>query len=339
MNGRKLAPINDPVLKSSPLFQYLSDLELNAVAAFLEPRRIKCGEVIFNEGAEGKEMFVLISGMISASVKRIDGTSRVMFEIRPGDFFGEMSVIANESRSATLNAKVDSMLLVLHGIDFYRIIFDHPIIGAKMLKAIRQVQNVWLEQTSSSLSDLMRWGETARRRAVSDDLTGLYNRRFLEESVHGRFTHGSVGLRSLSLLMMDLDKIHIINETYGSKAGDLVFIEVAKMLRNASRNEDICARLAGDEFAVLLPDTEPEEACEMAERIRQTIANCKVSVPKAPDSPEQTKISIHTSIGIAAAPIHADSWERLMLTADTALRRSKELGRNRIEVYKPELSK
>ena len=332
MTDKKMAPVNDPVFKSSPLFEYLSELELNAVAAFLEPRRIKCGEVIFNEGAAGEEMFILISGMISASVKRVDGTSRVMFEIKPGDFFGEMSIIASESRSATLIAKVDSRLLVFHGIDFYRIIFDHPIIGAKMLKAIRKVQNVWLEQTSSSLSDLLRWGETARRRAVIDELTGLYNRRFLEESAHDRFTHGSVGLRSVSLLMMDLDKIHIVNENHGIKAGDLVFIEVAKMLRTITRSGDICARLSGDEFAVLLPDTEPKEALEMAERIRQTIASSKISVPKSPDSPEQTEITVFTSIGIAAAPIHADSWEQLMLTADTALRQSKELGRNRVEI-------
>ena len=332
MNGLRVAPVNDPVLKNSPLFKDLSALELNAVAAFLEPRTIKKGETIFKEGNSGEEMFILVSGMISAWVSQADGTQRMMFEISPGDFFGEMSIIANESRSATLNAKVDSELLVFHGIDFYRIIFEHPIIGSKMLKAIRKVQNIWLEQTSRYLSDLMRWGETARRRAIIDELTGLYNRRFLEESAMGRFAQGSVGLRSISLMMMDLDKIHMINETYGTSAGDLVFMAVADILRSITRAEDISARLSGDEFAVLLPDTESEEAAGIAERIRHTMATNKIQVPKSPGSSEKAEITVFTSIGIATAPIHADSYSNLVLAADNALFRSKELGRNRVEI-------
>ena len=328
----RLAPVHDPVLKKSPLFEELSELELNAVAAFLEPRRIKKDEVIFNEGNSGEEMFVLVSGKISAWVSQADGTQRLMFEISPGDFFGEMSIIANESRSATLHAKVDSELLVFHGIDFYRIIFEHPIIGSKMLKAIRKVQNIWLEQTSRYLSDLMRWGETARRRAIIDELTGLYNRRFLEESAIGRFAHGTVGLRSVSLMMMDLDKIHRINESHGTSGGDLVFISVAGILRSTTRTGDICARLSGDEFAVLLPDTGPEEALGIAERVRQTMASNKIAIPKKPGAAEKTEIIVFTSIGIATAPIHADSWANLLLAADNALYRSKDLGRNRVEI-------
>jgi diguanylate cyclase (GGDEF)-like protein len=331
MSGVRIAPIYDPVLKSSPLFEDLSDLELNAVAAFLEPRRIKEGEDVFREGSSGEEMFILVSGKISAWVNQTDGSRRLMFEISPGDFFGEMSIIANESRSATLTATVDTELSVLNGIDFYRIIFVHPIIGIKMLKAIKRVQNMWLEQTSRSLGDLMRWGETARRRAVCDELTGLYNRRFLEKTANDRFETGAVGLRSVSLLMMDLDKIHEINELYGTKGGDLVFIATAEVLRSVTRPGDICSRLSGDEFAILLPDTEQEEAFGIAQRICETIASHKIRVLENPDGTGKTGISVTTSLGIATAPVHADSWEKLCSVADTALHRSKELGRNRVE--------
>jgi diguanylate cyclase (GGDEF)-like protein len=332
MSGQRTAPVHDPVLKTSPLLKNLSDLEYNAVLAFLEPRRVRSGDTIMKEGADGEEMFILVSGRISAWVSQADGTQRMMFEISPGDFFGEMSIIANESRSATLKAKVDTELLVLHGIDFFRIIYDHPIIGSKMLDAIRKVQNIWLEQTSRYLSDLMRWGETARRRAIVDELTGLYNRRFLEESAQVRFSQGNVGLRSVSLMMMDLDKIHEINERHGTSAGDQMFISVADVLRTATRNWDICARLSGDEFAVLLPDTGSEEARVIAERVRQITSEKKVSVPKTPDSAEKTEIAVSTSIGIATAPIHADTWASLLLAADKALHHSKEMGRNRVEI-------
>ena len=334
MSGQRIAPINDPVLKSSPLFADLSELEFNAVATFLEPRSIKSGEIIFTEGAAGEEMFILVSGQISGWVGQIEGTGRQMFEIKSGEFFGEMSIIANESRSATLTALTDTELLALHGIDFYRIIFEHPMIGMKMLKTIGRVQNSWLEETSKYLSDLMRWGETARRRAVSDDISGLYNRSFLEESASGRFEQGSVGPRSISLLLLDLDRIHQINSRHGSKAGDRVFLAMGDVLRSSTRNEDICARLSGDEFAVLLPDTGPDEAQMIAERIRQAMASRKIAVPKAPGIAGEVDVVVCVSIGIASAPIHADNWENLFLAADAALRSAKESGRNRVEMAK-----
>jgi len=332
MSGKRMAPIYDPVLKTSPLFEDLSELELNAVATFLEPRGIKKGEVIFTEGAAGEEMFILVSGRISAWINHADGNRHQVFEIKPGDFFGEMSIIANESRSASLAAVVDTELLVFHGIDFYRVIFEHPMIGVKILRAIRKIQNIWLDQVSKHLGDLMRWGETARRRAVCDELTGLYNRRFLEQSAADRFEAGFVGLRSISLLMMDLDKIHAINEHHSSKGGDLVFIATADVLRSCTRPGDICARLSGDEFAILLPDTNPEEARIVAERIRRNLIAKKIMVPQNPDGTGQTEIFVSTSIGIASAPLHADTWENLKLAADNALHHSKLLGRNRVEI-------
>ena len=330
--GSRKAPINEPILKTSLVFADLSALELNAVTAFLEPRRIKSGEIIFAEGSAGKEMFIFVSGSVDAWVKQADGSQRRMFEFKHGDFFGEMSIIANENRSATLIAQADSELFALDGIDFYRIIFEHPVIGVKMLNTIRKVQNIWLGQTSKYLGDIMRWGETARRRAISDELTGLYNRRFLEESGVGRFKKGAIDLRNVSLIMMDLDKIHHINETHGTKAGDLVFKTAADVLRSSTRNGDICARLAGDEFAILLPDTAIDEARVIAEKIRADMVSRKTNVPLRPDGSGETAVSVSTSMGIACAPLHANSWETLSKAADMGLSRSKELGRNRVEI-------
>ena len=333
MNGQISAQARDPVIRNSPLFRDFSDLEYDAVAFYLEPQKIANGEIIVKEGSSGDEMFILVSGKISAWISQtMDESRHWMFEIMPGDFFGEMSVIAKEARSATLTARTDLELLVFRGIDFFRVIFEHPVIGAKMLKTIRKVQNSWLEQTSKHLNDLMRWGEAARRRAVSDDLTDLYNRRFLEEAANSRFSQGAVGQRKLSLMMMDLDKFHEVNEKFGQKAGDLVFKEVALVLRSSTRTEDICTRLSGDEFAVLLPDTGPQEALIIAERIRNSLASRKFSITFNPGKPETIEIDINVSIGIATAPLHADNWQNLFLAADRALHHAKEMGRNRVEI-------
>jgi diguanylate cyclase (GGDEF)-like protein len=329
-----LSPIHDPILRSSPFFNGMSDLEYNAMTAFLERLKVRKGDFVIREGDSGDRMFILVLGELNAFVSQPDGTQRHMFDIKPGDFFGEMSIIANETRSATLTAETDSELLVFKGFDFYRFVFEYPMIGVKLLKAIRMVQNTWLEQTSKHLGDLMRWGETARRRAVCDELTGLYNRHFLEESVNDRFKRGSLELRSFSLLMMDLDKIHEVNDSFGIKTGDTVFISTADILRSTTRPGDICARFSGDEFAVLFPETKLDEAMGIAERIREAMASRKIAVCNSSGETGQTEIIVRTSIGIASAPAHADSWENLYLAADYALHRAKELGRNRVEIAK-----
>jgi diguanylate cyclase (GGDEF)-like protein len=327
-----ISPIADPVLVKSPLFSNLSELEFNAVTAFLERMRVKKDAAVFKEGDDGEDMFILLSGALSAFVSQSDGTQRWMFDIKPGDFFGEMCIIAHEPRSATLTAKADTDLMVLQGIDFYRLIFEHPMIGVKILKAISAVQNQWLDQSSRHYSDLIRWGETARRRAITDELTGLYNRRFLEESIKDRFEQGSVGLRKMTFMIMDLDRVHEINDRYGSGAGDLVIIAVADVLRSFMRSGDIAARLSGDEYAILLPDTDRDDAFHVAERIRMSVLERQIQVPKTSGAHENITITTRTSIGIAVAPTNAKTVESLIFAADGALRNAKKLGRNRVEL-------
>jgi diguanylate cyclase (GGDEF)-like protein len=326
-----IPPNNDPVLIGCPLFKELSELEFNAVVAFMERRRFAAEETVFSEGDAGEDMFVLLSGSLSAHRVQSDGTQRLMFTVAPGAFFGEMSIIANEPRSATITAREDSDIMVLQGIDFYRIIFEHPMIGIKMLNSIGAVQNTWLNQTSKHLKELVTWGETARRRAITDELTGLYNKNFLEESIKDKFKFGSVGARKLSLIMMDLDKVHEINNTYGNKAGDDVLIAVGNVLKALTRTGDIAARLSGDEYAILLPDTDAADAQRLAEHIRQNIMSNPVTVTKK-DGGDKAELTIHASLGIAIAPTHASNERDLMFTADRALSKAKERGRNRVEM-------
>ena len=321
------------VISKAVLFSDLDEKEFNIVAGFLEILHLKQGEEIFKEGDYGKDMFIHLSGILSAFITQSDGTQRALFNITPGEFFGEMSIITHEPRSVTIIVAEDATTIRLSENDFYNIISDHPEIGYKMLKAINTVQNKWLNQTSKSVSDLMRWGETARKRAVTDEMTELYNRRFLEESIQERFINQSMTFRRMSLLMMDLDRIHNINDRHGTKAGDLVIMAAADMIRSSIRPGDIPARLSGDEFAILLPDTNEQEAAKIAERIRKSIETKQIEVPKTPGANETVIIGTRTSIGISAAPDHANTMEELEETSDMALRKAKELGRNRIEVY------
>jgi diguanylate cyclase (GGDEF)-like protein len=315
------------------LFSRLHEEELLYIKEALKTIHVKKGEVVFKEGDNGEELFILLSGAMSAYGTQSDGTQRKLFDVKPGEFFGEMSIIAHEPRSATIIATEDSGLIKLAKADFYRIISDYPVTGYKILRTIGIVQNQWLDQASKSYSDLIRWGESARRRAITDEMTVLYNRSFLEESIKERFGNQSMKLRIMSMLMIDLDKIHFINENYGTKAGDFVIICVAEVIRSCLRSGDIPARLSGDEFAVLLPDTESRNAVSVAERIRKRIEDKQIEVPASSGSNETVLISVRTSIGIAVAPSHASTTEELFEKSDTALRKAKELGRNRVEIF------
>ena len=315
------------------LFSGMDENEFIIVSKYLRTLDLKKDESIFNEGDTGRDMFIHFSGALNAFITQPDGTRRLIFSVKTGDFFGEMSIITHEPRSVTITAAEDSTVIKFTGYDFYSIISEYPVIGSKILRAIGVVQNRWLDNSSKSFSDLTRWGEAARKRAVTDEMTGLYNRRFLEESIMGRFKDPSISFRVMSLLMMDLDKIHGINDRYGIKAGDLVIISCAEIIRSCTRNGDIPARLSGDEFAVLLPDTGIDDAALIAERIRKNIEEKKIEVPASPGSAETTFIGTRTSIGIAAAPAHAGTIEELENTSDIALRKAKELGRNRVEVF------
>ena len=323
----------DVSLTGIPLFSGFDENEYNIVARLLKLVYAKKDDVIFKEGDKGVNMFILLSGSLSAFGAQSDGNQKRLFDINPCEFFGEMSIIAHEPRSATICAKTDSVVMMLNNVDFYRIISEYPIIGYKILRSIGTVQNQWLNQSSKSYNDLIRWGENARRRAITDEMTGLYNRRFLEESIKERFNNSFMNLRIMSLLMMDLDKIHGINDRYGSKAGDIIITSCAQIISDCLRPGDIPARLSGDEFAILLPDTDIKDAVTVAEKIRKHIEDKQVEVPAAPGADDNVTIGTRTSIGIAIAPAHANTVEKFVETADTALRKAKELGRNRVEVF------
>lgn len=315
----------DGALSSWPLFTGMTDEEIRRLSLLLRRRRYPQGSLVFREGEGGDALFIVLSGRILATALQNDGSSRRVYEFVAGTFFGEMAIIEEAPRSATCVALEDSELLVLLGTDFYRLVAENPRLANKLLLSIGMVMTSWLDESSKFLNDLVRWGETARKRAVTDELTGLYNRRFLEETLTNRFSLGAVGRRKMALLMMDLDRIHGINDRYGNAAGDKVIAQAAQTFRGVLREDAVAARLAGDEFAVLLPDTDTVVAQDVAQRLRLELAHLTIRLPAI-----QEELSVRVSIGIAIAPDHATDPGTLFSAADGALRLAKDLGRDRV---------
>ncbi len=316
-------------ISGTPLFTGMSGLEVEAVATYLKPRRYPAGGVIFRKGDPGAEMFVVREGLVASIAVDSDGNERQLYQFGPGRFFGEMSIIESEPRSATCIAVEETELLVLEGMDFFTLVWEYPMIGTRMLSSMARVMAGWLDEASGFLHDLVRWGETARKRAVTDELSGLFNRRFIEETARTRFSRGSSDAPVCSALMLDLDRFHALNERYGTKAGDSIISAAGAAFGRLLRDGDVAARLAGDEFAFFMPDAGPEEAMTAAERIRAETESLYLEFT-AVSGTTPDRLTLSASIGVASSPQDASDPVALFAAADKALFKAKEAGRNRI---------
>jgi diguanylate cyclase (GGDEF)-like protein len=166
----------------------------------------------------------------------------------------------------------------------------------------------------------------AEIRAATDGLTGLPNQRAVADALKRTFAQASTTQAPLALLLIDLDHFKQINDQRGHPVGDQVLAGVGATLRNALRARDFAGRNGGEEFAVLLPDTEIAAAVEIAERIRVAIS--EISLPG-------TDVSVTASLGVAGFPEHASTLDRLERLADAALYLAKRQGRNRVERAEP----
>jgi diguanylate cyclase (GGDEF)-like protein len=160
--------------------------------------------------------------------------------------------------------------------------------------------------------------------ATTDELTGLYNRRALEERLAAEISRSLRHQLHTSVLLIDLDRFKIINDTLGHAAGDRLLIQVGRILRQQCRALDVVGRLGGDEFLVILPMTKPAEAQVFVGRVQASMRQMEQ------ESPEFGPCTL--SMGIAESPRHGTTVSSLLAAADTALYKAKRAGRNAVEV-------
>lgn len=159
---------------------------------------------------------------------------------------------------------------------------------------------------------------------MTDQLTGLFNRRFFESVIEKEFTKTIRYKHPTSCLMIDIDHFKRINDEYGHHAGDQVLKEISQLMINCFREADTVARWGGEEFIILLPETTKENALRVASRFLTSVSTCKFS-----SCPKQ----ITVSIGLASIPEPTiETSEKLIAASDRALYEAKTKGRNRVEV-------
>jgi diguanylate cyclase (GGDEF)-like protein len=187
-----------------------------------------------------------------------------------------------------------------------------PVVGGGELGYVTEVFNDMVARLHESRGEL-------ERLSITDDLTGLYNRRYLMEALANEVRRSRRLDHPCALLMADVDHFKEYNDAYGHLAGDEALARIARILRETTRDVDCAARYGGEEFVVLMPETRATGAIETAQRIRTRLATDEVVGGK-----------LSVSIGVAQFPDDGDAPESLLARADAALYRAKREGRDRV---------
>jgi len=198
----------------------------------------------------------------------------------------------------------------------------------RLAPAVQRALRVLLEPAAIALDNAQQL-KRAQALSVTDDLTHLYNSRYLNQVLRRETKRASRSGRPLSLLFLDLDGFKAINDTHGHLFGSRALVEAAAVIKGSARETDMVARFGGDEFALVLPDTGGEGAFAVGERIRERIA---AHVFLAGDG---LNIHLTASVGVATLPDAAASVEELVQAADMAMYQVKESGKNGIQSAPP----
>jgi diguanylate cyclase (GGDEF)-like protein len=172
--------------------------------------------------------------------------------------------------------------------------------------------------------------QRAEALSVTDDLTQLYNSRYLNQVLRREVKRASRSGRPLSLLFIDLDGFKAVNDTHGHLAGSAALVEAAGVIRRSARETDVVARFGGDEFALILPDTGSEGAAAVGDRVRERIDDHGFLASRG------LQIHMTVSVGVATLPDVAASAEELVRAADVAMYRVKETGKNNVFIARGE---
>jgi diguanylate cyclase (GGDEF)-like protein len=303
------------LLAHVPLLTDLTAEERERLAAGVRRERHPEGAAIVEMGSRGRSLYLLVRGSVQV-VYPSGGKDFELARLGPGDFFGEMALLNDRPRSATVRALEEVDALVLDQEEFRRVVLEAPAIALRLLGAL----SARIRNADEQISTL---GE----QAMHDPLTHLLNRRAFQERMDTEMDRHLRYGATFALILLDLDNFKGINDTLGHGAGDEVLAWTGGILKEHTRAADSAFRIGGEEFAVLCPSTGAGMARRAAERLVGYVADTR-----PPGLPE---LHVTLSGGYAACPTHGATFQDVYHASDQALLRAKGGGRN--QVCDPEL--
>ena len=297
-------------LSRVPLFERLDPEALRKLARLTRTATFPSDAKIVEMGESGLSLFVILEG----HVRVLYPARSADFELArlgPGDFFGEMALLNDKPRSATVQAVEDVELLVLAQDDFRNVLLESPTVALQLIESL-SIRIRSADEHISTLSD----------KAMRDPLTGLLNRRSYRERIKEEVDRALRYEERFSLILLDLDQFKSVNDTFGHDVGDVVLGWTGRLLSEHTRSADTPFRIGGEEFAILAPSTEASVAHSVTQRLVDVVAEAR--------PPVDFELKVTMSGGYACCPDHTASPEALFTLADKALFQAKAEGRNRV---------
>lgn len=303
-------------------FQIFHHVLIDSIWEFLrqcEVRNLGDGEVLLERGQSNRTMFLVLEG--SLKVYLDDDHQRETAELGQGQTVGELSVIDGSAASAHVVSVSETLLLCVDETTFWRLTHASHVFCTNLLTLL----SIRMRSSNISLAESgdLQW--KFEQQAMTDGLTGVYNRRWLDDMIPRLLQRSEHDGLPFCVLMIDVDHFKKFNDNYGHSVGDKTLCVIADTLVKKVRPIDLVARYGGEEFCVLLPETDLENGAIAGERIRKAIHEIEIC-----DSNNTLIPRISISAGLAGRRAGENSDE-LLKRADQALYRAKEQGRDRLE--------
>lgn len=274
------------------------------------------GDALLSPDQPNDKVYLILSGRLGV---HIDGVNRPpLVHLNAGECVGEMSIINDMPPSAHVMGDQDSHLLALSHDTLWKLIAASHTIAINLLHILtRRVGH-----DNEVIRNSLRLQREFQHNASVDALTGLHNRRWLDETFARQITRSSESGEDAALIMLDIDHFKLYNDSQGHLGGDRALRALGKTLASHIRPNDLAARYGGEEFAVLLPGANMAQAVTVAERLRIGAESTEILSPDGEKLP-----TITISLGLATMQ-GKSTLEALIAAADEALYRAKQNGRN-----------
>ena len=308
------------LLAALELFKDVRPNDVQDLLRRCDRRDLEEGEVLLSPDAKNEFVYIVLSGSLNIHVG--SPTTPILTSREVGACVGEMSIIEDRDPCAYVIGAEATHLLMIH----QTVLWDIVHASHEFAKNLLVVLSERVRSNNHVIADSYGELRKVERHARTDALTGLSNRRTMEESFAREINRCNQDDSSISLVMIDIDYFKQFNDKFGHIAGDRALAAVAQILGAEFRPRDLLVRYGGDEFAVLLPGVDEKQTVTIANRVRRAVSG---DTGESDDSLIQ--IPIRISMGVAEME-RGGSLNNLIRAADAALYRAKHAGRNTVSV-------
>lgn len=306
-------------LQGSGLFKGVDIAGIESELRDSRVQLIEPGQVLLDPKHINTHIYIVLHGELLVCLE--PKISHPLLRLGVGDCVGELSIIDASAPSAYVVASVPTHLLVISKPVLWRMLAVQQVMALNLLHVLARR----IRENNAVLLGSLELQRQYRSKAETDALTGLHNRAWFEEVFPKQLELCERTGQQVSLLMVDIDHFKKVNDEYGHTGGDEALRHMGQLLRRNLRSTDLCARYGGEEMIVLMPGTELVHAHLTAERLRESVASTPLRLQ------DGRELVIQVSGGIAQWQ-PGTSLNDLIRSADQALYKAKEGGRNRIEM-------